>query len=159
MISPLPLCKDGQKMEESNVSDYLVERDSTPEEMSIDSLEERKTMTKKRKSAMPESAARSREVTSKDRSKIFKKNTQTTKSSQKLDQDSTTNGKNSKPFWNKFTQEASQKCVLPTKTDCVDMDSNLWSSTFKKLAAGSWFSTKMQWTKILPQNLQKTCSL
>ena len=91
---------------------------------------------------------------SKDRSKTLTSNIQNTKSSKTSDLDSTTNDVASKPFWNEFTKELSKKLWLPTEIDCVDMDSNLLNSSSRRLIQNSWFSVRIQNSRIPRENLQ-----
>ena len=87
---------------------------------------------KKRKSVTQESHHPNKKGTSKDKSKILKNITQTTKSSPTSEVESTTEEKDSRPFWNEFTREISERLLLPTKTDCVDMGFELVEFIFKK---------------------------
>ncbi len=64
---------------------------------------------------------------------------------------STSKGVDYLHFWNKFTQEMSTKLLSCTKTDYVDMASNCWSSSLKKLAQNCWFIVKMFRHKDHPQ--------
>ena len=48
------------------------------------------------------------------------------------------------PFWNRACQEQSEQLWLPTKTDCVDLDSKWSNSLSSHLVEKSWFSTTLQ---------------
>ena len=72
--------------------------------------------------------------TLKDKSNNSKKTTLLMKSSKTLDQDSTDTEKDLNPFWTESSQELSKKLWLPTKTDCVDLDTNSLSKSVKNLA-------------------------
>ena len=91
---------------------------------------------------MPESQApiKKKQVTSKGKSKISKKATQTTMSSKMSDQGSTSSDQACKPFWNKSTAALSAKLWSGTKTDSVDTDWRYWNSSSKRLGQNSWFS-------------------
>src|SRR5690606_13529125 len=71
----------------------------------------------------------------------------------------TGNAKVSCPFWNRYTMELSKKLWLPTKTDCVDLDSNWWNGSLKNLGRNSWFSVKQSvMKKTTQENSQKIYS-
>ena len=58
-----------------------------------------------------------------------------------------------KPFWNSQCKEISQKLWLPTKTDCVDLDSTFSNGFLRETMSKSLYSTKMSinpQAKILP---------
>lgn len=61
-----------------------------------------------------------------------------------------------KPFWTSACKETSDKLWLPTKTDCVDLDSTLSNTLSTRLVENSWFSTtlkvplKKKWSLTLP---------
>lgn len=62
------------------------------------------------------------------------------KSSKTSTLDSTSKGKDCKPYWSGLCAEIGSKLLLPVKTDCVDSDlsySSLWSN---KTVEKSWFS-------------------
>ena len=103
----------------------------------------KKTSSRKRKYVMPEfPQIITRRQTSNDRSKISETGAQDTRSSETSDRDSTTIVEAFKPYWNEYTREMSRKLWLPTKTDCVDMDSNSSSSSSRRLIPNSWFSVR-----------------
>ena len=95
------------------------------------------------------------QATSKDKSKIFNNNVQTTKLSVMSDQDSTSKDTVLRPFWNKYTQEWSKKLWSATKTDYVATDLNSLNGSSKRLVQGSWFKVKHQ-SPIQPENWQTT---
>lgn len=62
------------------------------------------------------------------------------KSSKTSDRDSTSKGKDCKPYWSDLCEVISSRLLLPVETDCVDSDlkySSLWQS---KTVDQSWFS-------------------
>ncbi len=89
--------------------------------------------------------------------KISLNNTiQILKSSKISDLDLTGIDKDLDPFWNKHTLEMSKKLWLPTKTDCVDLDTNLLNGSSRNLMLNSWYSVKMMTSKMQQENFQKT---
>lgn len=114
--------------------------------------------SRKRKYATLESPQITRGQTLNDRSKISETGVQDTRSSETLDQDSTTIVEVSKPYWNEYTAEMSRKLWLPTKTDCVDMDSNSSSSSSRRLIPNSWFSVRESKNMTREGSLQTTSS-
>jgi putative transposase len=93
-----------------------------------------------------------KQMISKDKSFTCKKNIQPTLLSKILVQDSTLKEKVFKPFWNQHIKDMSKKLWLPTKTDCVDLDSNLSNQFLNtQVMQKSWFSTK----SYIPQ--KKSC--
>lgn len=108
---------------------------------------------KKQKSNTQKSVIHIKEEISNDKSNI-----QTMKPSKTVEAESITREKDSKPYWNEYTKELSQKLLLPTKIDCVDIDSNWWNPSSRRLGLGSWFSVQMK-QQIQTENLQMTCSL
>ena len=65
---------------------------------------------------------------------------------------STSKEKVFKPFWNKSALELSKQLWLPTKTDCVDSDSNYWNLSLKSLGQNSWFKVSQKQPR-KPENL------
>jgi hypothetical protein len=57
--------------------------------------------------------------------------------------DSTSEKKGLHPFWSESIQEKSKKLLSCTSTDCEDLVLDSWSSSAKKLLAGSWFTAKL----------------
>jgi len=121
-----------------------------------------KCKTKKRTreidTSMQESPPRNRRRISNDRSNSSNENTQNTDSSKTSDQESTSKGKDCKPFWNDASKEWSKKLWSCTKTGCVDLDSSFWSLSSHKPTQNSWFSTTGKRAKVMPKNSQTTCS-
>ena len=75
-----------------------------------------------------------------DKLSCLEANFQTLKLSLILDQESTSKGKDLKPFWNAQKKEISERLWLPTKTDSADLGLNLSKKSSKGGAkANSWF--------------------
>ena len=113
---------------------------------------------KRSRSAMPESAQTTNKGTSNDRSLTCNSTSQATKSSVTSAQGSTGNAGVLQPFWNEYTQEQSMKWWLPEKTNCVALESNLWSGSLKRTGRNSWSLVQTSVPAIArPESLQKTC--
>lgn len=110
----------------------------------------KKKLKLKEKSVTQESLPKTKEKSLTVKSKSSKSTTQITESSKILDQELTLKEKGFKPFWNYASHKLSTKLWLPTKTDCVDLESNYWNSSLKSQGLNSWFSVK----KIKNSNLQ-----
>jgi putative transposase len=83
------------------------------------------------------------EMTLKDKLSLCEKDSLTTKLLKMSEVDSTIKEKDLLPFWNESVAMMSKKLWLPTKTDCVDLDSSLSSGLLNKTLENSWFSTKL----------------
>lgn len=153
-------CIDGKKKDLLKQLDYQVEVENTEQETSMPySKTPKQTKKRKSQSVMLESLQPIKKKICKDKLNSSEINTPTTKSSKTLDQDSTGKGKVSVPFWNKYTKALSKKLWLPTKTDCVDLDSNWWNGSLKNLGQNSWFSVKQSvMKKTTQENSQKIYS-
>jgi len=114
--------------------------------------------TKKRKSVMPESAPNTKKETSKDKCKTSKKRTRRTRSSKTLGQASTGTARALLPFWTEFSREVSEKLSLPTATACVDLGTNLWNASSRRLGHNSWFKMRQTTCTAPPKNCQTTFS-
>ncbi|BAY47629.1 transposase [Scytonema sp. HK-05] len=65
------------------------------------------------------------------------------KSSRKLAQDSTTEEKTYKPFWDKFCLKISNKLYAAIRIDLQDLESNSSTTSVSKTIQNSWFSTAL----------------
>ena len=70
-------------------------------------------------------------------------NIQTPKSSKMSAEDSTSKGKDCKPYWSDLCAANSSRLLLPVATDCVDSDLNYSSLWQNKTVEKSWFSTEL----------------
>jgi len=138
-VSLLELCKGGLKRASLIAAVAQEGRGSTGWPMSRGSLGKKKRLSLKLKksgwSATPRSAPRNRQPTLPARLKPSKSPTQMQKSFSTLDPASTGRGHTLSPFWNTLTKENSARLWLPTRTDCVDLSSNLWSGFLQKLGS------------------------
>jgi hypothetical protein len=91
---------------------------------------------RKRKSSMPASAAKNNAETSNDKSQTSSKPpipiSSSMKSSKMLAPASTVSGVASKPFWNAYTKEKSERSWYSTRTDFVGLDTELVEWIFAK---------------------------
>lgn len=79
----------------------------------------------------------------KDKLNFLESSTLITKLSKIMDQDSTSKGKVSSPFWTQQSKEISKKLWLPTEIDCVDsVLSSSKESSLNTQKGKSWFSIK-----------------
>jgi len=115
-----------------------------------------KQSKKNKKSVTVESHLKDKKMTLPDKSNSCNQVTQTTQSSQTLDQASTSEGKVSTPFWSWLAKDLSPKLWLPIETDSVDLPSNSLKGSFNLMESNSWFSMKV-WTPQDKVNWQKTC--
>lgn len=93
--------------------------------------------------AIAESVQPSKKTTCSGKSNLCENDTQMPKLLPILAQDSTSSGKDCKPYWSDLCAAISSRLLLPVATDCVDSDlsySSLWQS---KTADQSWFLTKL----------------
>ena len=97
----------------------------------------------------------SKNWTLKDKLLFCKKNIQTLKLSKTLDQDSISKGEDSLPFWNQSLKPMYNKLWLPTKTDCVDLDS-IFSKNCSHVKGSPLLSYQMNISKSLLENSQRT---
>lgn len=93
--------------------------------------------------AIAESQVPSKKTTSIDKLPICGQSTQEQKSSKISEADSTLKEKDCGPYWTDFCAEISSRLLLPVGTDCVDLDSSLYSTWSNKTVEKSWFSTKL----------------
>lgn len=129
---------------------------STSQQTLPSSSVRRKIRLGKPKSAMQGSVATTKKKTSKGKSKTLGKRTRTTKSSQRLEVESTGIGRSLTPFWTERSRALSQRLLLPTETDCVDLDMSLLPKSSRNLVSNSWFKVKVK--KVMkPTNSEMTC--
>lgn len=69
--------------------------------------------------------------------------TQQPKSSKTSEADSTSRGKDCKPYWSDLCAVTSSQLLLPVATDCADSGLNYSSSWLSKTVDKSWFLTKL----------------
>ncbi len=93
--------------------------------------------------AIAELAALSRETTWIDKLLTWSPCSQKPKSSKISERDSTSSGKDLKPYWNDLCAETSSRLLLPTYPDWQDSDSSLLSGWSSKTVEKSWFSTTL----------------
>lgn len=93
--------------------------------------------------AIAESVQPSNETISLDKLNSCDNNIQTPKSSKMSAPDSTSSGKDCKPYWSDLCEAISSCLLLPVKTDCVDSDLSYSSSWSSKTVDKSWFSTEL----------------
>jgi hypothetical protein len=154
---------DGPPLEEWPSSGPQVANDSTPlqtsEECLVTSNFQDNSPRKRPRSATPELARNTNREISNDRSLTCDSISQNTRSSAILAQDSTGSAGSLWPFWNEYMWGQSMKWWLPEKTDCVALESNLWSGSLKRTGRNSWSSVQTSVPAIArPESLQKTCS-
>ena len=82
------------------------------------------------------------ETTSPDRLNLCNNSTQTPKSSKTLAADSTSSGKDCKPYWSGLCEAISSRLLLPVETGYADSDLNYSSSWLSKTVEKSWFLTE-----------------
>jgi len=70
--------------------------------------------------------------------------------------DSTSKGRDLKPFWNEQSEEIASTFILPTKTDCAVSDLISLNGLLSSLPEKSWFSTRLFCHQ--RSNLHETCS-
>ncbi|CAN0144756.1 unnamed protein product, partial [Ectocarpus sp. 13 AM-2016] len=99
---------------------------------------------KRSSSSMQESARPSNPKTSRDKSQPSKKVIRTTQLSKTSVQDSTTNAKTLRPFWNASTLEMSRKLLSPTEIGSVGTDLNSSSLSANAMARRSWSTTNQK---------------
>jgi hypothetical protein len=111
----------------------------------------------KRKSDMPDSP----QITEEKRVKLGSSidSTQEQQSLNIPEVDSISEKKGLYPFWSESIPEKSKKLLSCTTTDCEDLVLSSWSSSAKKLLAGSWFTAKLiKVNKQSSVNSLKSCS-
>lgn len=148
---------DGQKMERLDTFVPMEESESTMSTTSQNCLvSQLLNQTSPTQSVMHASVQITKKQTLKDKSRCLKKNIQMQNSLKTLDLDSIGTDQALDPFWNTSTQELSRRLWLPTKTDCVDLDSSLWNGSSKRLMLNSWFSMRMMTSQTCLENYQTT---
>lgn len=93
-------------------------------------------------SSTPESLPDSKKKTLIAKLQLLLVSTRAAKSSQTSVQDSTSNAKDSQPFWNELSAVLSELLWLPTLTDSADFGLANCNGSVSGLTAASWFSSK-----------------
>jgi len=83
---------------------------------------------------------KNRNLTSEDKSKLFRKSTRDGKLCLTSDLVSTITGPDFAGWWNESVEERSRKLWLPTKIDCVDSDLSCSNICVENTVLTSWFS-------------------
>lgn len=112
---------------------------------------------KNKESVIAESLQLTNETTLPDRLNTCNQCSLITESLQTSVQESTSDEKVYKPYWNCQCKELSKKLWLPIETDFVDSPSNSSSGYFQLMEPNSWFSIK-QWIHQKNLNLQAISS-
>lgn len=157
-----PHYEDGQTMEKLNVFDQTpsqeleVDKDCITHQILTKCLDNqiKNSLTLELQSVMQESVVTTKKKISKDKSKCLKTTTQKPKSSKILLPELIGKDQVLEPFWNPSTLEMSKKLWSPTRTECVDLDSNSWTGSSKKTMLNSWFSTRLMKSKTWQENCQ-----
>ena len=89
------------------------------------------------------SVQRFSETISPDKLNLCSNSIQTPKSSKTSEADSTSSGKDCKPYWSDSCEAISSKLLLPVEIDCVDSDLSYSSSWLSKTVEKSWFLTEL----------------
>ena len=106
-----------------------------PEELEEKLMNLRQNLLQEEKSVTVESPQKDKKMTSQGKNNTSKNDTQPTNSLETLEVVLTLRGGELKPFWNIHIKERSKNLWLPTKTDCVGLDSkysNLLFQNFPK---------------------------
>jgi len=93
--------------------------------------------------ATAESVQPSSEMICSDKLNSCKNDTHVLKSSKTLAVDSTSKGKDCKPYWSDLCAAISSQLLLPVVTDCADSDLNYSSLWLNKTVDKSWFLTEL----------------
>jgi putative transposase len=93
--------------------------------------------------ATAESAPLSNETTLLDKLNLWSSNIQELKLSKISAQDSTSKGKDCKPYWSDLCGAISSRLLLPVEADCADSDLNYSSLWQSKTVDKSWFLTEL----------------
>ena len=157
-------CEDGLNKEKFNALDLTHQKQMEENEyttlMILNEFLDYQTKllsSKKNEFAMQELVQIIKKGTLNDKLSYWKKNIQIQLSSKTSEVDLTGKDKVLKPFWNRFIQTMSQKLWLPIETDFVDSDMNSLNGSLKNTMLRSWFSSRIQTTKLTPlMNSQKT---
>lgn len=115
----------------------------------------KKTVVRKRTTAIAVSHRRSKKTTLKDKSVLCSQNIQTIPFSKMLGLDLTSNENNCSSCSKNVQWEESVKSLLPTETDFADLDLNCLSGSSLKTLLNSWFSNNRNYR--LNRSLLQTC--
>lgn len=148
--SMLTRCGDGQMKEKFDTSEQLAENAF----MTVPAS--KKTVARKRTTAIAVSHRRSKKTTLKDKSVLCSQNIQTTPFSKMLGLDSISNENNSYSCLKNVQWEELEKLLLPTETDFADLDLNCLSGSSLKTLLNSWFSNSKNFR--LNKSLLQICS-
>ena len=147
--------KDGQMMEISKQFVQQVTRDSM-DVVTLPKSSEFKVLKRKREVfVMPESVAKNKKETLKDKWKTSTETTQLMKSSKTLDRGLTLKDGGLKPWWTKSCLEISKKLSSVTETDLLGLDIHSLNKYAASLSADSWFKVEIS-TPIQPMTLPMT---
>ena len=91
-------------------------------------------------SVIAESVAPSKKTILSGKLNLCESDTQTQKSSKTSEVDSTSKGKDCKPYWSDLCEVTSSRLLLPVETGCVDSGLSFSSSWQNKTVDQSWFS-------------------
>lgn len=117
-------------------------------------------LTKKKKgenllSAIAECPVQNKKMTSQDKLHLCDNNSAKQILCKTSEVDSTSKGKDCKPFYNEYCKEISSHLLSHTEIDCAGSDLNLSNSCSNKTEEKSWFSTKKMFHH--NKNSQKIC--
>lgn len=136
----------GQNLEKLNISDQMVQEESIMLTTSEECLESTKNpnLQSTTSCVMQESVLPIKKKILTYKLKCLNQNIQTQESSEILQVDSIGTDLDLIPFWKESTMGLSRKLWSPKKTDCVDLDLNLYNGSSKNLMQNSWFSARIQ---------------
>lgn len=149
--------EDGLKKEKLGTSDPMEENEFISSKTLEKSLELQNSKQSSKQFVTPELVLATRKQISKDKLSCSSRITQMPESQKTLDLVSIGKDLDLDPFWNKHTQEMSEKLWLPTKTGCAGSGSSLLNGYLQKETLSSWFCVEMKnihETQL--QNSQKT---
>lgn len=149
MTSLNQLLDDGLMKERLMLSEQVVEtskkaKDSTRQTLLTSYFTQIPKSKKRSISVMQELVVPNRNQTLIDKLNISKKPSQDKKSSRISEVVSTGKEKVSYNFWTEYTKEKSMSLPYVTRTEYVDLDTNLLSSSAKRLIQKSWFSAPVK---------------
>jgi len=139
--SLIPPLQEWQTLDKSTLLKHLEDIEDTTSPLMLNNIQTL-NLLEKEKSVTVESVLEHKKMILKDRSVTCKKKNQDTKSSQTLDQVSTSKGKVLDKSWTLHIQEKSKNWWLPTRTDYRVSDLTLLNiSSPHTRTLQSWFST------------------
>ena len=146
----------GQIKEKLNILDYQIMENECMILHHSKSLLESKTLQDSTL-FMPEYQVKNKNLILTDKLKNYKRAIQNTNYLKTLEAVSTTKGKALRPFWNKFTQEMSDRLWSCTRTDFVGSRWTSWKASSNRLTQNSWFTVN-EMTVSTKKNCLKTYS-